>query len=319
MPMNDELIERALRGEATRDELDALLAWRRSSPDHERQVAQLERLLVGVEGLRGELRMARPPTAADLLHRARGPAPKSESRRWRWIAWPAAAAAVGVAVASGWHLARQTEGGSHGAEIVTGVAEMTTVELRDGSVVRLGPASRLSIGVRPDMREVTLDGRAFFAIAQGRGPFRVRTRLGEARVLGTRFELATRDDDLELVVVEGRVALDAPANTVEVRGGQASYVAHGTATPPVAIANADSVLRWIGKFVVFQSTALRDAAREVEKTYGIHVRITDSVLAAQTVTATFTDRGPARVVEVLCSVVNARCTTVGDTVTVSRR
>jgi transmembrane sensor len=197
---------------------------------------------------------------------------------------------------------------------------MTTVQLRDGSVVRLAPASRLVIGNRPDGRDVSLDGRAFFAVARAGGrPFRVRTRLGEARVLGTRFELATGADDLELVVVEGRVALDAPANTVEVRGGQASYVARGTATAPVTLANPDSALRWIGKFVVFQSTPLGDAVREVERSYDIRVLITDAALAQQTVTATFTDRGAAQVMEVLCSVVSARCTTAGDTVTMARR
>jgi transmembrane sensor len=85
------------------------------------------------------------------------------------------------------------------------------------------------------------------------------------------------------------------------------------------LANPDSALRWIGKFVVFQSTPLGDAAREVEKTYGIRVEITDPVLVQQTVTATFTDRSAAQVMDVLCSVVNARCETAGDTVTMSRR
>jgi transmembrane sensor len=318
--MNDELIERALRGEATREELEALLAWRRASPEHERRYTELARLLEVTHLLRSELRATTPPTAAEVLHRARAAAPGPPTRRRTWLGWSGAAAAgLVLAFVAGSRLLNRNAGDS-GAEIVTGVSEMTTVQLRDGSVVRLGPASRLVIGARPDGRDVSLDGRAFFAVAPAKGrPFRVRTRLGDARVLGTRFELATGEDNLALVVVEGRVALDAPANTVEVRGGQASYVARGTATAPVAVANPDSTLRWIGKFVVFQSTPLRDAAREVGRTYGIELAITDSVLAAQTVTATFTDQSAARVVGVLCSVVNARCTTVGDTVIMSRR
>jgi transmembrane sensor len=316
--MNDELIERAARGEATREELDGMLAWRRASPEHEQRYAQVVQLLDATQVLRSELRVSTAPTAAELLHRARTAAPAPSFGRWRGWALAVAAGLV-LAFLAGSRLVNTNPGGS-GAEIVTGVSEMTTVQLRDGSVVRLAPASRLVIGSRPDGREVSLDGRAFFAIARAGGrPFRVRTRLGEARVLATRFELATREDDLELVVVEGRVALDAPANTVEVRGGQASHVARGTATAPVAVANPDSALRWIGKFVVFQSTPLRDAAREVERIYAIDVTITDSVLAAQTVTATFTDQSAARVVGVLCSVVNARCATEGDTVIVSRR
>jgi transmembrane sensor len=317
--MTDDLIERALSGGATPEEIEALLIWRRASQEHERRYAQVARLIEAARELRGELRAAIPPSAAELLHRARAGVAADRTNR-RWVPWSVAAAALIIAAGFGWRLVQQRSGAPQGAEIVTGVSEMTTVQLPDGSVIRLAPASRLVIGGRGSHRDVTLQGRAFFAIASARGqPFRVRTRLGEARVLGTRFELAAHDDDLELVVVEGRVALAAPANTVEVLGGQSSRVAHGTAAPPIAVTNPDSVLRWIGKFVVFQSTALRDAAREVERTYGIHVAITDSLLGAQTVTATFTDQSPARVMEVLCSVVNARCKTMGrgDTVTVS--
>ncbi len=317
--MNDELIERAARGVASREELETLLAWRHASPDHERRYAAVMRLLDATQVLRSELRATPAPTAAELLHRARSAAPAAPSaRRARYVWALAAAAGIALAFVAGSRLAATSD--IRGVEIATAVGEMTTVQLRDGSVVRLAPASRLVIGEQRDGRQVSLEGRAFFAIAPAAGrPFRVRTRLGEARVLGTRFELATAADDLELVVVEGRVALDAPANTVEVRGGQTSHVAGGVAMAPVTIANPDSALRWIGKFAVFQSTPLRDAAREVEKAYGIRVEITDSVLAEQTVTATFTDQSAARVVAVLCSVVNARCTTVGDTVLVARR
>lgn len=317
--MNEELIERAARGEASRDELEKLLAWRRAAPANEQHYLAMTRLLEATQGLRAELRTAPAPTAAELLHRARATAPQPPGGRRSGRRWALAmAAGIALAFVAGSRLVGS--GAGRGAEIVTAIGEMTTVQLRDGSVVRLAPASRLVIGERRDDREVSLEGRAFFAIAQAAGrPFRVRTRLGEARVLGTRFELATGVDDLQLVVVEGRVALNAPANSVEVRGGQTSRVARGVAAAPVDVANPDSALRWIGKFAVFQATPLRDAAREVENAYGIHVAITDSVLAEQTVTATFTDQSAARVVAVLCSVLNARCTTVGDTVLVARR
>ena len=205
------------------------------------------------------------------------------------------------------------------AEIVTGPSELATVQLGDGSVVRLAPSSRLRIGGTGAERDVELEGRAYFAIARDEShPFLVRTSAGVARVLGTRFELAAEGGDLELTVVEGRVALDAPANSVEVEGGERSHVAERVASAPQRIANPERELAWVGTFLAFQGTPLEDAMREVERIYGLHVTITDSVLARQTVTATFTSQRSESVVSVLCSVVSARCSTTGDTVRVSR-
>ena len=328
-----ELIERALRGAASREELEALAAWRRASPNHEREYRRLERLMRVSASLRPELRMAEPPSAAELLVRARsheGGAPERGVvpavigprvwRRWRIAAGSVAAAAV-LAVAA--TLGRMTASDSGAllapAEIITGPSELATVQLGDGSVVRLAPSSRLRVGGAGEERDVTLEGRAFFAIARDDDhAFLVRTSAGVARVLGTRFEVAAEGEDLELTVVEGRVALDAPGNSVEVEGGERSRVAARVASAPQRVAEAERELAWVGTFLAFQSTPLADAMREVERIYGLHVTITDSVLARQTVTATFTSQRSESVVSVLCSVVSARCATTGDTVRVSR-
>ena len=67
----DALIERALRHEATRDELAALAAWRAARPEHDVRWRRVARLLRGAAALRGELRGATPPTAAELFHHVR--------------------------------------------------------------------------------------------------------------------------------------------------------------------------------------------------------------------------------------------------------
>jgi ferric-dicitrate binding protein FerR (iron transport regulator) len=77
--------------------------------------------------------------------------------------------------------------------------------------------------------------------------------------------------------------------------------------------------QWVGKFLVFQSTSVRDAAREVERMYGLHVVVADSVLSRRTVTATFTDQTAAQVLDVVCSVVNAQCESKPGEVVMSRR
>jgi ferric-dicitrate binding protein FerR (iron transport regulator) len=335
----DALIERAHRGEATAAELASLAAWRAADERNEAHHRDVLRILDAAAVLRAELTAATPPSAFELLARRSGVRQESATqaaggpthigprrpparRSWRGhVPWGIAAAALLLLVVN---VFRQPDLGTGAAaryaEIVTGVGEIATVQLGDGSVVRLAPDSRLRLGQDGDDRQVALDGRAFFSVAHVAGtPFRVVTAAGTARVLGTRFELRTSAAELELVVVEGRVALEAPQNSVVVAAGQASAVINGVATEPNAIEDGAGLLRWTGRFLAFQNTPLRDAAREIEAMYRVRLTITDPTLREQTVTAVFTGQDLEAVLAVICEIVNARCVVRDDEVTVSPR
>ncbi|MGH7128960.1 MAG: FecR family protein, partial [Planctomycetaceae bacterium] len=230
--------------------------------------------------------------------------------------WAVAAAAV-LVLALNQRAARESAVWSP-TEIVTGATELATVRLEDGSVVRLAPSSRLQVHGGAE-RDVTLEGRAYFAVTKDDSrPFRVRTAAGTAQVLGTRFEIATDAEGLRLFVLEGRVALDAPANRVEVGAGEQSGVRNGAATLPARFADAENAAAWLGKFLAFQATPLREAAREIERLYEVNVLVADSALAVTTITATFTDRPLQAVTDVVCLILSARCSTKQDTVIISR-
>ena len=324
-PLIDEIIDRERRGEATPAELKQVAEWRRASLANEHEYRRLVRLLTVAHTLpKGA---AGPtPSAAALLARQRPAVVAEQPKSRTWITWmiPVAAAA---GLAAGFVIPRNSAPAAAAqtsvlgaADISTGVAEMTTVQLGDGSVVRLAPATRLRVAQSDSAREVALDGKAFFVVAKmPERPFVVHTPAGNARVLGTRFELSTNNKDLKLVVVEGRVALTAGSERVEVRGGEQSGVRNQQTLKPTPVADASQIEQWVGKFLVFRSTPLRDAAREIEHAYGARVTVTDSVLARQTVTITLTDEPLAQLVDEVCLLVNARCETRSNEVVMSRR
>ena len=126
-------------------------------------------------------------------------------------------------------------------------------------------------------------------------------------MLGTRFELASDAESLELPVLEGRVALRTQRGQVEVAAGEESGVRDGTVARPKRFATPVAVSAWVGTFLAFQATPLRDVAREIERVYKTPVTIVDTTLAVETITATFTDRPVQEVVNVVCSVLSARC------------
>lgn len=306
----DELIDRARRGEATAAEITQLDAWRRASPDNERHFRQTTRVLETGRSLADVDVTARRLTSAQVIALTGARARSNPATRVRrWAPWAIAAAAATVAAVSLRGRAPNSEPvipGWGATEVVTGATELATVQLGEGSVVRLAPSSRLRVLAGRE-RAVSLEGRAFFAVQRmPNHPLRVHTAAGDARVLGTRFELAANANGLDLRVVEGRVALTTTRDRIEVGAGEVSAVRNGAVSRPKR-AEPVVVAGWVGTFLAFQATPLREVAREIERVYKTPVTIADSALAAQTVTATFTDRPVQEVVNVVCSVLNATC------------
>ena len=304
----DELIDRARRGEASADELSRLDAWRRATPDNERHYRETARLLAVGRSLGAARHATSPPMAEQVIARAasRG-RPGRGNPAARWAPWVVAAAAAVVAAVS---LRSSNAGdaipGWGATEVVTGATELATVQLGEGSVVRLAPSSRLRVLAGRE-RAVSLEGRAFFAVQRmPPHPLRVHTAAGDARVLGTRFELAASADGLDLHVVEGRVALTTERDRIEVAAGEESGIRNGAVSRPVR-AQPAQVATWVGTFLAFQATPLREVGREIERVYRTPVTLVDSALASETITATFTDRPVQEVVNVVCSVLSATC------------
>lgn len=313
-PAVDELIIRFLQGRASAEEEERLRCWRRASFGSERryrEVARVWELATPAVGAESHV----PPQAADLLRRRAG-----RGGAVRALVPRAAAAAAFIALGAAINAASTNERPTQAfgaTELVTGPSELVTTRLADGSIVRLAPHSRLRVaGGGPD-REVWLEGRAFFAVAHdGSRTFTVRTRAGDALVLGTRFELRVDDDDMQLVVLEGRVALEAGGERVEVNAGEISKAVDGASPSVVAVGDVTEMLDWMGPFLVFENTPLRSVAGEIEDRYGIRVEVAGGEVGDRTVTAWFSDQSVEEVLMVICRIADARCSISGSLATI---
>lgn len=320
----DSIICRVFHGEATESEHEVLRAWRRESPENENHYRDFVRLLEEARDAVWDEVAGIPAPAVDVLldptladggvvHRERRVRRFWSDRRVRGAFALAAAIACFILV-SQWFQESGDSGFYLGTgEIVTGPSEMSTVRLGDGSVVRLAPESRLLISNKPGTREVWLDGRAYFAVRHHDAiPFVVRSHAGDAVVLGTRFDIQATPEDLRVIVVEGAVQLngrEAESGGVEVAARQVGRVA-GSATPVLEDADDAVIARelgWVGDFLVFEGTPLRDVAREMSEHYGVRVRILDGALEDETVSGLFVKEELGEVVEILCRALGAHC------------
>ncbi|MBM4186672.1 MAG: DUF4974 domain-containing protein [Gemmatimonadetes bacterium] len=318
--VDDELLFRVLKRRASADEQELVRRWRAASPDHEARFEAVRQILEAASRANPWL-LTTPPSTLDLLEEAaRRDAPRSRS--WRppwWLLGSVGVAAVAIAAVGVWRAERPARPPALAiSELVTGPDETSTIGLSDGTVVRLGGSSQLRFDPRADQRTVRLKGRAYFAVAKQEGqPFRVETEAGDLIVLGTRFDADARAGDLRTVVVEGRVAVTAArGGEARISAGQVSRVVDGKLLPTVPIPDASGETKWVGRFLAFQNTPLKQAAREIERVYGVRVTV-DSAIAERTITTWLADRSLAEVVRIVCAASLATCLTEKNVVSIS--
>jgi transmembrane sensor len=330
----NEIIARHLMAETTPEEEQRLLEWRRASAENEtlyrRQVRLWEMLertreAAGRPAPRAEDLVARagirpfpgtgetPPPAESAASAAPGPGRHARRRLW----WVGAAIAAGIALLT-LTVPRLVPRSSFGAvEFIAGPHEAHTIRLDDGTVVRLAPGSRLEFeGKSARERRVTFEGVGYFAVAHDASrPFVIRTGTGEAVVLGTRFELRAERDAMRVVVVEGRVALEAVGRRAEVGANQ---VGHAGADQPPTVADVEDVndlLGWVGGLLVFQATPLHQVVVELERHYGIEIDVLDPQLGEREVTAWLREQSFDAALTAICGAVSAECVIQRDRAT----
>jgi len=97
------------------------------------------------------------------------------------------------------------------------------VELPDGSIAYLNNDSSIEFDRNFDQRIVKQDGEVFFDVRKGDSPFIVKTELGEIRVLGTKFNVRSDNNELEVEVQEGTVELKINKFIKKVKKGQKAF------------------------------------------------------------------------------------------------
>jgi transmembrane sensor len=325
----------ALTGEAAEDQLRELSLWRARSAENEHEYRRLARLwLAAGEAETVPARVAHPPAFETIIDRAgrRGEralpfssassAPATRSRgpgrrvstKWLWAGSGVAATLVLGFSVSLW--TRYERSAPFGPEsLVTGANEVATVTLQDETVVRLAPGSRLTFFRDENTREVSLTGRAYFAVAKDPSrPFRVRLPHGEIEVLGTRFDVESRNADVQVAVVEGAVRVEAHGARLDLEAKQVARVP-GVGSPDVRrVEDPYEVIGWLGGFLAFESTPMEQVAEEFSRRFDLRLDIADDALRGRTLTGWFADQTPREMLAGICTVLEARCDLERDVV-----
>lgn len=179
------------------------------------------------------------------------------------IAGVAAAAAVGIFLYLSW-LTSWTDYAAYD------IAQ--TFTLPDSSSVTLAPGSTLSLQKHKDKRLVQMTGKVYFNVRHDdRAPFRVDAGSGFVKVLGTRFQVDSRDP-ISVSVVSGKVLFSAIRSGEEaliLTKGQ-SAVLDPAASKPVEITpkNPNPAAWATGEFI-YDNTPLPEVLSELSEYYDV--------------------------------------------------
>lgn len=313
--MNWERIGRYLAGEASREEAVEVRRWLDEHRSDAELVAALERLTravpesrpVDVEAALRRVKARPTPPRVRVTLPARG-----QIRRWVTQTEFLAAAAAIILVA-GVFLFDEVRGlvrGDRPATYSTTVGQRDSVRLADGTLILLGPATRVAVRGR----DVDLTGEAFFRVVHNdERPFIVRAGGSVIRDIGTEFTVHSDGAAaIRVAVQEGSVALRRGTDSVMLQQGDVGRIAEGRVEALPGGATAED-FAWMHGELIFRDTPLSTVIADLRRWYGVEVRVADTALLQRRFTGMFTTEPRERVLDVIAMTLPARVERRGDT------
>lgn len=171
-------------------------------------------------------------------------------------------------------------------KVETTIAESKSVILPDNSEVILNSNSQITYKKKnwEDKRRLTLQGEAYFKVAKGK-QFDVETALGQVGVLGTQFNVFSRNQDFRVYCYEGLVEVRIRDQKIQLPAGHSLKWSNGifTTSTNIAVQNPS----WTEEESSFENDSLSFVIKELERQYEVTVN-TSKVNTSVKFTGSFT-------------------------------
>jgi transmembrane sensor len=213
---------------------------------------------------------------------------RAERERRRSGVFKIAAAVAGIVFSLGVAYAVKTT--YIDQHLTTGPAEWNRALLADGSVLRVGPNTKVRWSFTDLQRMLVLSrGEAVFEVAKDPlRPFVVTTRIGDVRAVGTEFAVALVNASTAVVTVaHGKVVVSKPsqgrflingAHAIADLGANQQLVLSGDQVQPVQAVDASRELQWAAGYYEFRGEKVKKAVDEFNRRNRIQVVLSDAAV-----------------------------------------
>lgn len=304
------LITQYLQKQTSTEENAFLANWITASPENEQTFEEIKVFWLptkNAEKRDSSIALAKLNAIIDEQETNAQRIKKQSLRKWSTVAASIAIiAATGILILSTGKLSIKSPKYLHQ---VSKAGEIKVFHLNDGTKVTLGPKSTLQYPslFESQHREVKLVGEAYFEVSKNpHKPFTVHTKDLDVSVLGTHFNVNASKNERSTTVslLEGKVNVNVVFDHNEeyqLKPGQELVLDHASQQVYQHDLDSVDVLGWMTKTLIFRNEKLNDAARKIEKMYGVKV-IFDNVSTAETrVYAQFKNESLTDVLQTICA------------------
>lgn len=224
---------------------------------------------------------------------------RPQVRRWAAALAMAACLLLMISLGSGWQPQRWID--DLGADYVSAPGEIRTVTLADESRVTLDADSAIAVDFSHGERHVQLRrGAGFFSVTHTGEPFVVEAEKGQARVLGTQFEVRLQPHGAQVTVLSGRVGVTALRDAQQqiLTAGQQVAYGEGSAQQLHAV-DSEAQLAWRQGWLTYYQSTLADVVQDLRRYYPGRIVLLNDELGARKVSGSFPSRDPQAVLNSL--------------------
>lgn len=273
------------------EEQDQYLQWLATDARHAEAVTLHRRTWETFDRLAGLQSSIAAVPDPDLL----APVPEAFARRkWRLAAWISGSLLAAAGIAFAFWLRTDAGPGFRAPEIeVAGLAPIEERKLDDGSVVRLNRDAAIVVEFSAGERRVRLEqGEAAFEVAKDANrPFVVISSGIAISAVGTSFNVRLGARAVDLIVVEGSVAVGGDSPRMVTAGQRAMITLGPNAEPPVVSTPPPEELArrlaWLPRLLTFTDDRLAVILNEFNRHNSVVLRIEDPALQELRLTARF--------------------------------
>ena len=173
------------------------------------------------------------------------------------------------------------------------------VELSDGTIVHVNAGSSLKYPVQFNQdqnRQVFVKGEAYFEVTEDKDhPFVVTMNNRNIRVLGTKFNVSSFDDDenISTVLVEGSVRLYSAAENYSLANSTALKVGYlacwNKSDQQMSLEEVDTRIytAWINGKMIFKNISFKSIRKKLERKYNVEIINNNKILDENLYNASF--------------------------------
>ena len=171
---------------------------------------------------------------------------------------------------------------------VTKYGESLSLLLPDNSKAVLNSGSSITYekGFNASHRTLYLEGEAYFEVQNLTLPFIVKTHHGKITVLGTTFNVRSRNDGFEVGVNSGQVKVSSGNSFIDLKPKQCLMGSNDFDQNTIINIEIEKYPGWVNKKLHCKQTDLEKICREIERIHNVKIKFSNMKMKQITITGT---------------------------------